>query len=430
MLALALLVAQTPAQAPPQSEFTRESSTFGMVVSGAGDQDGDGIPDLLVGEDHTTYLDAWLLSGKDGSTLRKIQSVWTRDCGVEVLAAPDVDGDRKLELLVCAKPYGRDRSQAAGLVLVSGGSGSNLWHVPVPCPALEHGVHLVHDADGDEVADIGLLHYNDENTALELTILSTRSGAVVRTETIENARQPGKCWFMECPDLDGDARPDFALLEEGPERTPSVVLRAWSTARNQSLWSFEIPRRYTTSSGALALLGDLDGDGTADLAVTIYDEVHVLSGKSGTLLYKLERTRRDDNFVWFGACVLPLGDVDGDGFRDLVLSEPDELWSGNLRAYSGKDGKPLWAISPPSAVDAYHFGYDLAPVGDIDGDGITDLLVGSWEGASAAPGYAALISGKKGVPLLEFRRGASGVIANKPDPKFSWLPPTLNGNGR
>ena len=121
--------------------------------------------------------------------------------------------------------------------------------------------------------------------------------------------------------------------------------------------------------------------------------------------------------------MLPLGDANGDGVCDVVLSEPEDFVSGNLRAYSGKDGMQLWLRSPPVDIDVSWFGRALALVGDINSAGVTALLAGSWEGWAGMPGYAALLSGKKGTPLLEFRRGAAGVDARKPDPQWSWLPP-------
>ncbi len=390
-----------------------------MVVRGVGDQNGDGCPDLFVGEDEKSHLDGWVLSGKDGSTLRAFRCLWETGSLAEVLDVPDVDGDGKREVLVCGRPY--DEGEKTELRLFSGGSLERLWRAYVPRPAKGHSIGLVHDVDGDGIEDIGLLRHAGAFGQLELTLVGTKAGAVVQTFTCELIHESGRCGFLECPDLDGDGKREFAFLEEGAKQAPAV-LRVWSPSREEFLWRHQQPGRWTSSLGALALLGDVNGDGVVDLAATFLDQVRVVSGKTGEALYWLFILPHDDSNTGFGACVLPIGDANGDGVCDVVLSEPDDFPSGNLRAYSGKDGMQLWAKSPPFEAEVYRFGYDLALAGDVDGDGITDLVAGSWEGSAGVPGYAALLSGKSGVPLLEFRRSASRVVAMKPDPTMSWKP--------
>jgi len=241
----------------------------------------------------------------------------------------------------------------------------------------------------------------------------------VQTLTCESVYEKGRCGFLECPDLDGDGKRDFAFLEEGAEHKPSV-LRTWSPARKQFIWRHEPPGRWTWSSGAVVLLGDVNGDGVAELAAAFLNQVRVVSGKTGEALYWLFSLPLDDDYTDFGACVLPLGDANGDGVCDVVLSEPNASFSGNLRAYSGKDGMQLWLKSPPLDCVVSRFGRDLALVGDVDGDGVSELIAGSWGVRVAAPGYAALISGRKGTPLLEFRRGAGGVVARTLAPDSAW----------
>lgn len=83
---------------------------------------------------------------------------------------------------------------------------------------------------------------------------------------------------------------------------------------------------------------------------------------------------------WFGYSVAGAGDVNGDGFDDFLVG----LWqddvngvnSGSARVFSGIDGSVLYTVSGDSAGDA--FGSSVACAGDVDGDGLADLVVGAW----------------------------------------------------
>jgi hypothetical protein len=125
----------------------------------------------------------------------------------------------------------------------------------------------------------------------------------------------------------------------------------------------------------------------------------------------------------FGEHVRDLGDIDGDGLHDCVLSEPDEWFDGVLHAFSGKDGHAIWTSAPPSEIDVPRLGESLEVVGDVDGDGIVDFVAGTCGSDTAAPGCAVLFSGKKGKPLLEIRHGKKGLEVHKPDPSLSWSAP-------
>lgn len=130
---------------------------------------------------------------------------------------------------------------------------------------------------------------------------------------------------------------------------------------------------------AVAGAGDVDNDGFDDVVVSApiaqgggswRGEVFVYSGATGSLLHRL------DGFVdqaLFGLAVLGAGDVDQDGHDDFVVSCP---YAGNgiLTIYSGMTGSVIQYIAA-TETDA-RFGVTLARLSDVTGNGIDEVIVG------------------------------------------------------
>src|SRR5262245_49518994 len=91
-------------------------STFGCIVGAAGDIDLDGTPDIVVGENGFGLPEFWIVSGKDGSTLRHFKLGVDTSVGARVEGGVDVDGDGVPDLLIAAQPYGRNTTGTLHLV--------------------------------------------------------------------------------------------------------------------------------------------------------------------------------------------------------------------------------------------------------------------------------------------------------------------------
>jgi hypothetical protein len=155
----------------------------------------------------------------------------------------------------------------------------------------------------------------------------------------------------------------------------------------------------------VSAVGDVDADGTVDVYASDWSagtngpgsgRVYVHSGADGRLLYDLAGEAAGDGF---GIGVADAGDVDGDGHDDLVIG----AWQyggaapsgGKVYLYSGRDGSLVRTIT--GKVMGETFGFDTTGMGDVDGDGVPDLLLTSaWSAvAGGRSGRMYIVAGTK-----------------------------------
>lgn len=257
------------------------------------------------------------------------------------------------------------------------------------------------DVDGDTVPDFAV----GDAGAGELRVYSGTSGAQVLVLLAPLGDSYGTP-FQALGDVNGDGHGDLAV--HGATLTAGY-LRGVSGMDGSTLWEVVAPSG-TDLGAALAQLGDVDGDGARDLAVVVSvggasgsHHVEVLSGATGSVLRALAGTSG------FGRVLEVVRDRDGDGERDLLLGDPDfATFDGRVTLHSSLDGALLAAIPAPAGSGL--FGWSLAAVGDQDGEGVDDVYVGSP--AESPDGYASgkvrLISGATGAVLFEPDDSAMG----------------------
>lgn len=141
-------------------------------------------------------------------------------------------------------------------------------------------------------------------------------------------------------------------------------------------------------SGSLACyaagIGDVDGDGIDDLAVgallddTVAKDAGALrfcSGKDGSVLATLYGTTASEHF---GVPVVRVPDLDGDGVDDVAFGASGASNSGpatgSVFVVSGRTTATLLQIDGPA--NGYQFGGTLGVIGDVDGDRVSDLVIG------------------------------------------------------
>ncbi len=138
---------------------------------------------------------------------------------------------------------------------------------------------------------------------------------------------------------------------------------------------------------SVAGAGDVDSDGFDDLIVGAWQadpggtfqagSAYVYSGQSGALLYQFDGAATADRL---GHSVDGAGDVDSDGFDDVVVgiygNDPGALTdAGSVVIYSGQTGALIHQVDGLAASD--FFGWSVAGAGDVSNNGFADLVVGA-----------------------------------------------------
>lgn len=305
---------------------------LGTGIEGAGDTNGDGIPDVIAGGPGSGH--AYVYSGRDGKQLLKLGNGVAADIfGRHTASAGDVNGDGHADVLVGA-PGVNDGAGAA--YVFSGKDGALLLSLPGEKPK---------DAFGSSVG--GRPHDK---------YLMVGAGAA-------GARGTGRVYVYQ-----------------GLSQKPLYIFDSDETG---------------AAFGAMftSIAGDVNGDKTSDFFVSDWSNrakgpstgrVYVYSGHDGKKLLTLTGEEVGDGF---GTSDSVAGDVDGDGYADLIVGAWQQSSgapsAGKAYLYSGRTGALLKVYTCRNAGDT--FGFDTANLGDIDGDGTIDFLITS--GWSQANGF-------------------------------------------
>jgi FG-GAP repeat protein len=189
--------------------------------------------------------------------------------------------------------------------------------------------------------------------------------------------------------------------------TLSWVIAAATGLGQELLFEVNGDSAYAGFGSFVAEAGDVNADGYPDLIVGIPYEpkgsivpgnVRVVSGHDGALLYS--KYGSSDGEL-FGVAVAGGFDMNQDGYADFLVGAPNAVFGSARRAllYSGKDRTILWSADGDDAQDG--FGYAVASCGDVNQDGTIDWVVGATGGLSngVRVGFARVFSGLDGSVL-------------------------------
>ena len=360
---------------------------FGWAISELPDVNGDGVTDLIVSDD-PGFSGApglvYVFSGADGALLQQHSEGPGGRLGYAIADAGDVDADGVHDVIA-----GRPGTSTA--YVYSGADGNTL--LTINRPASEHlGVAVARagDVDGDGHAD---LLVGAQNAAINgadsgrAYVFSGADGSLLHA--MDGA--PGDLLGTatdRVPDTTGDGVPEHAVGARDAGKWNDGAVELFDGASGTRIWSFVGPKEdQDLGLFFVAGLPDLSGDGVpdvyaADFGATINGNqsgrAYVLSGVDGSVVRIHDGGSAKDGL----GPGREAGDVNGDGVTDLVIgsygSRDGVKDGGRFDLFSGADGSVLGSVL--GSIPGAELGFDAVGLGDVDGDGVPDVAVSAAAG--------------------------------------------------
>jgi hypothetical protein len=367
-----------------------EGGGFGWAASELADIDGDGAGDFITGAPNLNTAGGtragrlYVYSGASAALLFAFDGpAANANLGYSMADAGDTDGDGLHDILGGAK--GSQGGAGPGEAYVYAGADGSLRYTLRGTHSGEgfgHAVSGVGDIDGDGRDDVivGAPGY-DNAVGLNvgrLYVFSGADGSLVRTHDGPDIGDALGSGVSGVGDIDDDGVPDYAASARvgGPTNHGSCfVFSGADGSVIHELLADETGSQF--GQFFVGGLGDFDGDGTPDVYVGDYNDsrAYVFSGADGSRLF---------NVTLPGGlgCGRGAGDVNGDGHADLAVGayvHQSGNGSGRVYVFSGCDGSVLRTITSDRGTNE-QLGFDAVGMGDVDGDGIPEILGASGNG--------------------------------------------------
>jgi hypothetical protein len=452
------LLAQTNIWTAPG---TLPGDRFGLCISAAGDLDGDGVPDLLVGapDDDLGGNGAGAmiaLSGANGSVLWRVNGGASGDSlGFQVAGVGDLDGDGVGDAVGGARYSDVAGPNYGAAIVVSGATGNVLYSVFGTRTNGRFGeaIGAAGDVNNDGRADFVVGARLDDTLVANTgaaRVYSGLDGSLLYELFGENGSDFFGRAVGAAGDVNADGFDDFIVGAPGDDDagSSSGSVRVYSGATGLVLWRVDGDMPGDSLGGKVAPAGDVNGDGTpdviagltgSDLASLGGGAAKVYSGVDGTVLFTFTGATPDGEL---GAAVSGGHDVNGDGWVDLLVGARLDLVAGEARGkafvYSGFDGGLLYEFEGPE--DLSQFGDTNVLLSDTNGDGFAEVAVGAF--GAFGTGVVQLFSGRDtigssfcgpaivnttGVPARIFAEGS--LIATQNDVRLTAASLPAGSNG-
>ena len=392
---------------------TVTNAQFGSSVAGVGDLNGDGLSDVAIGAPYqpkfpgTNNGAVYVFRGNAGTGLSAgassmLTGVGSANFGYSISSAGDMNGDGYSDLLVGAPAT----SSGNGAVHLYVGTAAASM-VPATAAStlagsggerLGSSVSLAGDVNGDGYADVimgspnsgtdkGKVRvYNGGPTALfdASHLYWTRTGSIAGAYLGAAVATGG--------DVNGDGISDLLLGAPGQAGTGVVSIFHGKPDLPSSTiqWSSLGTQNNGYMGRSVASAGDVNGDGYSDVLIGASGmdgakgrAMLFLGSASGLSATPAWTTYGENALDQFGYCVASAGDVNGDGYSDVLVgaaSWPNYAWTGKAYLYYGGPAglSPTAAWTLTGTLPDDRFGYALSSAGDVNGDGYSDVAVGAY----------------------------------------------------
>ncbi len=402
------------------AEGNRGFALFGYSVGAAGDVNGDGYGDVLVGAPQ--HLEGFLQVGRVTHYLGSTSGLsttpaWTVDgqnggyFGSSVATAGDVNGDGYADVIVGAFAHSNGQTnEGRAFVYLGSASGPSTvaaWTAESDQASAFFGysVATAGDVNGDGYADVlvGSPYYDNGQTdeGRALVYLGSPSGLASTPSWVSESDQAGAAFGYSVSaggDVNGDGYADVLIGATGYDHGEAEAGRAYAYLGSASglaatpAWTADGNQAAAQFGQAVATAGDVNGDGYADVIVGAFSFEDDQADEGRAFVYLGKASGLSLGWSWlaegnqasaqFGQAVATAGDVNGDGYADVIVGAP---YFDNGQTDEGRAFVYLGSASAPASVARWTaesnqlsaaFGFSTGTAGDVNGDGFADVIVG------------------------------------------------------
>lgn len=396
-------------------EYTTE--TGGVSVAGAGDMDGDGDGELVIGEPSAGANDNGRIRLFTGDRLglgdtfaRELVGAPDTRLGGSLAAGGDVNEDGFGDLIVGSP--GADGNPGRVLLFRGGIAGlgaSPAWTGSTLQDSARSGAAVVSgDVNGDGLADLvagapGWLNKDSFTGRVDLYLGPGPASGALFPAAVNATGGHYESAFggaVALVDIDLDGFDDLVVgapLVEGAGIVPvpfqgEVQVRRWDPVNEtwgQALVMVGEGENALLGS-SLASAGDTDGDGSEELLIGSPGHIGTYYAEGEAYLYESGSAGLGEAPVWsangenaaaaFGQSLAGPGDLNLDGYDDVVVGSPGEGLSGRVHVLFGSPGGLARELVFDGRDVSEGFGSVIASAGDVNGDGFPDLACATLEG--------------------------------------------------
>ncbi len=383
------------------------TSYFGTCVSTAGDVNGDGYDDVMVGASGYSASTGRAYIYFGGPSMNNVADVimtgqsTNNNFGESVSPAGDVNGDGYSDVIAGAYTYSSNTGRA--YIYFGGIAMNNSADVTITGEAVANffggSVSSAGDFNGDGYDDVtvGAEAYSSStgrayvffggasmNTVADLTFTGEATGNLLGVSV------------SGAGDVNGDGYSDVIFGAEGYSGSTgrAYILFGGASADNIAdviLTGEAAGNRFGRS---VAGAGDINGDGFTDV-IAGADAYSSSSGRSYVYYgHTLMNNVADFTFTgeatssFFGRFVSAAGDVNGDGYADMAAgSYGYNSQTGRVYIYSNAmKGEDIADLIPAGQNTTDRFGSSVSGAGDVNGDGFDDMIIAAAEFGSSNTG--------------------------------------------
>ena len=401
-------------------ESDQADAGFGASASTAGDVNGDGFSDVIVGA--PWYVVGEIETGAAfvyrGSTSGlAISPAWSAEGNQEdalfgrASTAGDVNGDGYDDVIIGAPKYdnGEEDEGAAFIYFgsITGLAANPAWSAEGNQENARFGnsVSTAGDVNNDGYDDVivGAPWYDNGefNEGVAYVYLGSASGLAANPAWSAEGNQGGAGFggsVSTAGDVNGDGYDDVIIgagsYDNGEEDEGAIfVFPGTAEGVSTTPWLRD-SNQVDAGLVSVSTAGDINGDGYDEIVAGSrgYDYNEEVGVGAVFIWFGTEKGPLNNPVVlegnqagaWFGTSVSTAGDVNGDGFDDVIVGassyENGEEYEGAAFLYTGSELGI--SLSPAWMMESNHYGAGfgclVSTAGDVNNDGYGDVIIGAW----------------------------------------------------